>query len=59
MKNKTARYGAYDFVGRYFAFSYMSTGSVANATNDFMAMAEKDDCGKLRDEFIRVLNNTC
>lgn len=59
MKNKTARYGAYDFVGRYFAFSHMSTGSVANATNDFMATKETEDCGKLRDEFIRVLNNTC
>jgi hypothetical protein len=59
MKNKTARYGAYDFVGRYFAFRYMSTGSVANATNDFMSKHEKEDPNKLRDEFIRVLNTTC
>jgi hypothetical protein len=58
MKNKTARYGRYDFIGRYFAFSYMSKGSVANATNDFMGDMEKADITKLRDEFLRVFAAT-
>jgi hypothetical protein len=59
MKRKVARYGAYDFVGRYFAFSRMSTGSVANATNEFMARFETADVSELRKEFIAVLNKTC
>jgi hypothetical protein len=59
MKNKTARYGAYDFVGRYFAFSYMNSGSVANATNEFMATYERADEGALRGEYVRALDATC
>lgn len=59
MKNKTARYGAYDFVGRYFAFSYMGSGSVANATNEFMAKFENANVDSLRAEYIRVLDTTC
>jgi len=66
MQNKTARYGAYDFIGRYFAFAYMSTGSVSRATNEFI---ERYDLGKipaldgvgvddLRREFVNVFNTT-
>lgn len=58
MKRKVERYGAYDFLGRYFAFSYMSTGSVANATNEFMAKYGEGNPQKFRDEFIRVLEKT-
>lgn len=58
MKNKTARYGAYDFVGRYFAFSNMGSGSVANATNDFMVQFENSDADALRMEFVRVIQTT-
>jgi hypothetical protein len=59
MRNKVARYGAYDFIGRYFAFSRMSTGSVANATIDFMEKHKDDNANGLRDEFIRVFDTTC
>ena len=59
MRRKTARYGAYDFVGRYFAFSYMTAGTVANSTNDFMSKFKNNDVNALREEFIRVLNTTC
>jgi len=58
MKNKKARYGRYDFVGRYFAFSYMKTGSVANATNEFMAQYETADIDALCDEFVRIFNTS-
>jgi hypothetical protein len=59
MKKKVARYGAYDFVGRYFAFAYMNVGTVANATNEFMDKFEGEDPDKLRKEFVTVLNTTC
>ncbi|MFH0778322.1 MAG: DUF262 domain-containing protein, partial [Candidatus Eisenbacteria bacterium] len=36
MGNKRQRYGAYDFIGRYFAFAYGERNSVARATIDFM-----------------------
>jgi hypothetical protein len=59
MRNKVARYGAYDFVGRYFAFSRENTGSVANATIAFMDEYETANVDELRDEFIDVFNVTC
>jgi hypothetical protein len=59
MKKKVARYGAYDFVGRYFAFAYMSVGTVATATNEFMDKFEHEDPDKLRNEFVSILNTTC
>ncbi len=60
MGSKRERYGAYDFVGRYFAFSYMTTGSVANATNAFM-VTHGNDTPKVeafRHEFIAVFRTT-
>ncbi len=58
MRNKRARYGAYDFVGRYFAFAYMSSGSVANATNDFMVKYESSSVDMLKEEFVASLIKT-
>jgi hypothetical protein len=59
-KGKLERYGAYDFIGRYFAFNYQRTGSVAAATNAFMQRFGKstDEVEKLRQEFIRSFNKT-
>ncbi|MDE1881983.1 MAG: DUF262 domain-containing protein [Euryarchaeota archaeon] len=58
MRGKVDRYGAYDFMGRYFAFAYQSAGSVAKATYDFMK-AHKDDpeeeLEELRTEFLLAL----
>jgi hypothetical protein len=59
-KGKLERYGAYDFIGRYFAFKYQRTGSVAAATNAFMQRygKTKDEVEQLRQEFIRAFNKT-
>jgi hypothetical protein len=59
-KGKLERYGAYDFIGRYFAFNYQRTGSVAAATNVFMQRFGKSaaDVESLRQEFIRSFNKT-
>jgi hypothetical protein len=57
MQNKTQRYGAYDFIGRYFAFAYQSAGSVAKATVGFMdqyANGSAEHIESLRQEFIRI-----
>lgn len=53
-------YGAYDFVGRYFAFAHLGKkkGSVAISINAFMKAYAEADVNKLRDEFIRVLKTT-
>ena len=56
MQRKVQRYGAYDFVGRYFAFAYAERGSVAKATLDFMDKFEGAGSGEieaLRREFVR------
>jgi hypothetical protein len=54
MRNKTSRYGAYDFLGRVMAFTYLDNGkSVAAATNDFMdAYAEEDQHEMVRDKYL-------
>jgi hypothetical protein len=57
MQRKVQRYGAYDFIGRYFAFAYKERGSVAKATLDFMDLFEAapaDRIEELRAEFIGV-----
>lgn len=56
MGGKRQRYGAYDFIGRYFAFAYMERGSVANATVAFMDRYQDrpDRVEDFRQEFIRV-----
>ena len=57
MQNKVQRYGAYDFVGRYFAFAYEERGSVAKATLDFMDAYEAAAAAKIeafRQEFLTV-----
>jgi hypothetical protein len=61
MKGRKERYGAYDFIGRFFAFSYQSTGSVAKATNGFMERelrANKERIEELRQEFIAAFRST-
>lgn len=61
MRRKVDRYGAYDFVGRYFGFAYRSTGSVAKATYEFMKEHAKDSPDKVeafRKEFLRVVQTT-
>jgi hypothetical protein len=58
MRRKVDRYGAYDFVGRYYAFAYKSTGSVAKATYEFMKEHQNDpddEIEELRQEFLRAL----
>jgi hypothetical protein len=59
-KGKLERYGAYDFIGRYFAFRYERTGSVSAATNTFMQKYGKDGSrvDMFRREFIRAFNKT-
>jgi hypothetical protein len=56
MGGKRHRYGAYDFVGRYFAFAHMERGTVATATLGFMDRFEADKASvePLRMEFIEV-----
>jgi hypothetical protein len=57
MQRKVQRYGAYDFIGRYFAFAYAERGSVAKATLEFMDLFEGESDVRiegLRSEFIRV-----
>ena len=57
MQNKTARYGAYDFIGRVMAFTYLDNGkSVAAVTNDFMDHFEDQDHEPLRQAFLRAFN---
>ena len=55
MRNKTARYGTYDFVGRVMAFAHLDNGkTVATATNDFMDQFEGEDHEAIRREFIQA-----
>ena len=61
MKNKCNRYGAYDFIGRVFAFKYEETGSVAKATNAFMSHninLSDQELEKLRQEFMAAFKAT-
>ena len=58
MQNKTARYGAYDFIGRVLAFTYLDNGkTVAAATNDFMDQFETEDHRQIHDAFIEAFNS--
>lgn len=57
MQRKVQRYGAYDFIGRYFAFAYGERGSVAKATLEFMDRHEgavPEQIESRRREFMRV-----
>jgi uncharacterized protein DUF262 len=61
MKNKKERYGAYDFIGRFFAFKYELTGSVAKATFNFMSRETQADNSRIeqfRKEFIDAFRAT-
>lgn len=52
MRNKVARYGTYDFLGRVLAFTYVDNGkTVAVATNDFLDQYEGSDLGSIRQRF--------
>jgi hypothetical protein len=55
MKKKTARYGAYNFIGRVLAFAHMSGASVANAIIAFMDANSDADPTPFRDEFAAAL----
>ena len=60
MKGKTARYGAYDFIGRVLAFTYLDTGTyaktVAAASIDFMDANEDVDLENIRQNYFTALN---
>jgi hypothetical protein len=61
MQKKKERYGAYDFIGRFFAFRHERKGTVAKATNDFIAREENnkpDRVEQFRREFIATYNAT-
>jgi len=61
MRNKALRYGAYDFLGRFFAFKHESTGSVAKATNSFMHREANSTSARLetfRKEFMAAFDAT-
>lgn len=57
MKKKTARYGAYNFIGRVLAFTHMSGGSVANAIMQFMDDHKDADPNPFRVEFAEALKS--
>lgn len=63
MRGKKDRYGAYDFVGRYFAFAHTDRGeTVARATYEFMTASEgatPEAIEQWRQEFMRVFRKTC
>ena len=57
MQNKTARYGAYDFIGRVMAFTHLDNGkTVAAVTNDFMDQFENREHEPLREAFLRAFD---
>ena len=57
MQNKTARYGAYDFLGRVLAFTYLNNNkTVAAATNDFMDQFENRDHDPIRRAFLAAFD---
>ena len=59
MQNKTARYGAYDFIGRVMAFTHLDNGkTVAAVTNDFMDQFESREHEPLRRAFLRAFDTT-
>jgi hypothetical protein len=58
MKGKSARYGAYNFVGRVLAFAHASGGSVAAAINELMEKNGQDDVDRLRQEFLKAFAAT-
>lgn len=61
MKNKQARYGAYDFIGRFLAFRYETTGSVAKAIFNFMSRehrAAAQRVEKFRNDFVSAFRAT-
>jgi|GEM_PF-3597373 len=61
MRNKSQRYGAYDFIGRFLAFANETTGSVAKATVSFMdryANAQPEKLEEFRQQFIGAFKAT-
>jgi hypothetical protein len=60
MKGKVQRYGIYNFVGRILAFTYMESGSVASAINDFMEAYPTSDLSidEIVADFILTFNKT-
>ena len=57
MQNKTARYGAYDFIGRVMGFTHLDNGkTVAAVTNDFMDQFEDREHEPLRQAFLRAFD---
>ena len=57
MQNKTARYGAYDFIGRVMAFTHLdNVKTVAAVTNDFMDQFEDREHEPLRQAFLRAFD---
>ena len=59
MRNKKARYGAYNFVGRCLAFANLSDEmSVANAINKFMDDFASEPPSRFRTEFVDALETT-
>jgi hypothetical protein len=55
MQNKTARYGAYDFIGRVMGFTHLDNGkTVAAVTNDFMDQFEDREHEPFRQAFLRA-----
>jgi hypothetical protein len=62
MQNKQSRYGAYDFIGRFYAFKHEVTGSVAKAIFSFMNKEHKADAQRvetLRQDFIQSFAAVC
>lgn len=58
MKKKTARYGAYNFIGRVLAFAHQPGGSVAAAINAFMDQNLNADPAPFKQEFAKALERT-
>ena len=58
MKRKTARYGAYNFIGRVLAFAHLEGGSVANAAITFMDKNVAADPDPFKAQFTQALRDT-
>jgi len=61
MRRAVKRYGAYAFVGRFFAFRHMTSGSVATATVMFMEQTKNHTPGQVeafRQQYLGALEAT-
>lgn len=61
MRNKSQRYGAYDFIGRFLAFTNETSGSVSKAINTFMdrhSNASTQQLEVFRQQFIAAVKAT-